>query len=151
MNKVNERCPSNCTPASELLLRSERFWEPSAACEASCLLSPAFLPCSPLLSLSPPSLAHREESFWEHTIPRALPHRMGFALQQATAGLCAWTQVCPKQSCCCSCSKHSQVQRFVINSTIFFPSIFFSNFFSEVTILQQAWKVQFYLGKAVWN
>lgn len=121
MNKVNERCPLNCTPASALLVQSAS--DNLQQCMKQAPFSPLPSSLTLLCARSPslPPLWHTHTKVSRITLaPQALPFRMGSALRQAKAGLCAWTRVCPKESCCC-CTKHNQNERIVINS----PNSFF--------------------------
>lgn len=121
MNKANERCPLNCTPASAPLLRSASDSLQQRMKQAPCSLLPSSLTLPRAsLPLSPLSGTHTHQSFREHTGSSGFPLQDGVrsALQQAKAGLCAWTRLCPKEGCCCT--KHSQVQRIIINTPIFF-------------------------------
>lgn len=122
VNKVSERCPLNCTPVRVLHVQS------ASGSLQQCVKQAPFSACLPpyslllQVSLSPPSLARRKVS--RITLSPALLHRLGCALWQAKAGLCAWTRLCPKESCCC-CMKYSQVPKTVINRFSFSFFFFF--------------------------
>lgn len=135
MNKANERCPLNCTPASTLLVRS------ASDSLQQCLKQAPFSPLPSSLTF----LCARSPSLlplWQtHTQTRKFPGALWLLRLSLTGwGLlcgrrrlgCAWIH-CPKESCCC-CTKHRQVQRIVINSPIFFSPL---NFFL-VTTLREA-------------
>lgn len=145
VNKVSERCPLNCTPVRVLHVQS------ASGSLQQCVKQAPFSACLPpyslllQVSLSPPSLAHRKVS--RITLSQALLHRLGCALWQAKAGLCAWTRLCPRRAAAAAWNT-ARSQKL---SSIVFPSLFFFFFLPKIAVRQEVWEAQFYLVKSVWN